>query len=154
MSARRHKPTIHNNLTIIRVWNSNALNRLAPIPIKLHQSIFRLYFTGPIPQHKGANDFAFFCRYIGGRNDKPTMPNSLTIIGVWNRNVLWLSAIIVFPLCCFFANPPPTLLTGCQQFWMFCRSMSCLPASTPMLASLILSPLFCCRYANPPSTPQ
>ena len=52
-----------------------------------------------------------FCRNINARRDKTTMLNTLTIIGVWNINVLYLAAPIpinlhLVSILLFFYQPP------------------------------------------------
>ena len=69
----------------------------------------------PLPK-MGVNDFSFFYRHMNRIRDKPTIINTFTKVGVWNRNVIYFTAlvsILFFQYLSFlnFANPSPTPVT-------------------------------------------
>ena len=68
----------------------------------------------------GVSGFAFFCRHTNGYKDKPTILNTLTIVGVWNCNVL--SLVPPIPVHCSVV-----VLFGGRNVWTIYRQgVNCL----------------------------
>ena len=81
----------------------------------------------------GVSGFAFFFRHTNGYKDKPTILNTLTIVGVWNCNVLSLVPPIPV-LCCtvennseHFVHCSVVVLFGGRNVWtVYRQGVNCL----------------------------
>ncbi|CAI7990691.1 hypothetical protein GBAR_LOCUS523 [Geodia barretti] len=72
-----------NSLTIVGGWNSDTIS----LYLNTHFSCnFLLYH----PFRQGFEQFCICCTHTSKRNDKPTMPNTLTIVGGWNSGTISL----------------------------------------------------------------
>ena len=79
VSKQNRKPTIPNTLTIVGGWNSNTIS------LYLYTYVSRL-FLHYHPSRQEFERFCIFCRDVGEQNGKPTIPNTLPIVGGWNSN--------------------------------------------------------------------
>ena len=80
MGKRNDKPTIPNTLTIVVGWNSDT--------ISLYINTYSQFLKHPFRQ--GFQPFCICCMHMGKRNDKPTIPNTLTMVGGWNSDTISL----------------------------------------------------------------
>ena len=81
VSKCNDKPTVPNTLTIVGGWNSKRLY-LASMEIYKYPLIAGNLLHYPLKRE--ALGFCIFCRLASRRNDKPTIPNTLSIVGGWN----------------------------------------------------------------------
>ena len=108
MSKRNDKQTLPNTLTIVGGWNS--------VTISLY---LNTYFPCNFhPFRQGFEQFCICCTHVSERNDKPTMPNALTVVGVWNSVTISLYLNTYFP--CNF-HP---FRQGFEQFCICCTHVS------------------------------
>ena len=96
-SGKEEKPTILNTLTTVVVWNGNILYLAAPVPI-----LPKFPYISPL--YKGFQRFCICCRHKSGKEEKPTILNTLTTVGVWNGNILYLAALT--PIWYYYALSP------------------------------------------------
>ncbi|CAI7995424.1 hypothetical protein GBAR_LOCUS1687, partial [Geodia barretti] len=83
MSKRNDKPTMPNTLTIVGGWNSDTISLYLNTCFTCNILLYH-------PFQQGFEQFCICCTHMSKRNDKPTMPNTLTIVGGWNRNTILL----------------------------------------------------------------
>ena len=83
MSKRNDKPTMPNSLTIVGGWNSDTIQLYL-------NTYFCFNFLLYHPLQQGFEQFRICCTHMSKRNDKLTMPNTLTIVGGWNSDTIQL----------------------------------------------------------------
>ena len=110
-SKRNDKPTMPNALTIVGGWNSDTISLYL-------NTYFSCNFLHYHPFRQG---FEPFCTHRSKRNDKPTMPNALTIVGGWNSDTISLYLNTYFS--CNFLHYHP-FRQGFEQFCICCTHVS------------------------------
>ena len=114
MSKRNDKPTIPSTLTIVGGWNSNTIS------LYLH-TYFSCNFLHYHPFRQGFEPFCICCTHVSKRNDKPTIPSTLTIVGGWNSNTISLYLHTYFS--CNFLHYHP-FRQGFEPFCICCTHVS------------------------------
>ena len=114
MSKRNDKPTMPNTLTIVGGWNSDTISLYL-------NTYFSCLFLHYHPFRQGFERFCICCIHARKRNDKPTMPNTLTIVGGWNSDTISLYQNTYFS--CLFLHYHP-FRQGFERFCICCTHVS------------------------------
>ena len=105
VSKRNDKPTMPNTLNIVGVWNSDTISLYL-------NTYFSCLFLHYHPFRQGFERFCICCTHVSKRNDKPTMPNTLTIVGVWNSDTISLYLNTYFSCLSLHYHPSDKGLNG------------------------------------------
>ena len=114
VSKRNDKPTMPNTLTIVGGWNSDTISLYL-------NTYFSCLFLHYHPLRQGFEPFCICCTHVSKQNDKPTMPNTLTIVGGWNSDTISLYLNTYFS--CLFLHYHP-LRQGFEPFCICCTHVS------------------------------
>ena len=82
MGKQNDKQIISNTLTIVVGWNSDT--------ISLYINTYSNFNFLKHPFRQGFQPFCICCMHMGKRYDKPTIPNTLTMVGGWNSDTISL----------------------------------------------------------------
>ena len=95
MIEKGDKQNTSNTLLIVGVWKYNVVCITAPISVLLPIPIFALtHCLSTHPANMGVNGFCNLCMPTIEERDKQNTSNTLLIVGVWNCNVLCITAPI------------------------------------------------------------